>query len=97
MRGSEVSDPCPISAAGDMIATVSSVAIVTHGLIVLLVLSGPSTAALATSEMAKAKVAPAAPTMSSRREGAASVERSMWRVMAQASFAARSMARTMRG
>src|SRR5215472_13458423 len=34
ISGSEVSDPCPISAAGDMIATVSSVAIVTHGLIV---------------------------------------------------------------
>jgi hypothetical protein len=80
-----------------MIAAVSSVAIVTQGFIVLPVPSGPSTAALAASPMAKAKVAPAAPIMKSRRDGAASVVRSMWMVMAQASFAARSMARTMRG
>ena len=32
MSGRDVSDPCPISAAGDMIATVSSVEMVIHGL-----------------------------------------------------------------
>ena len=51
----------------------------------------------AASPIATAKVRPAAPTMKSRRDGAASDVRSMWMVMAQPSRAARSMARTMRG
>jgi hypothetical protein len=99
ISGSEVSEPCPISAAGDMIATTSSVAIVTHGLIFVPDTSDPTAAAAAApmSPRAMAKENPAAPTMNWRRDGAQSVERSKWIVMAQASFAARSMARTMRG
>src|SRR5262249_14338721 len=63
MSGSDVSDPCPISAAGDMIATVSSVEIVTHGLSA----TSPLRAASARRPDAIVKVKPAAPTMKVRR------------------------------
>jgi len=56
MSGSDVSDPCPISAAGDMIATVSSVEIVTHGLSA----TSPLRAASARRPDAIVKVKPAA-------------------------------------
>src|SRR5262252_10799969 len=65
IRGSEVSDPCPISAAGDMIATVSSVEIVTHG---LKATSLPAASAVPNGRRAAtANVNPAAPIMKPRR------------------------------
>ena len=85
-----MSEPWPISAAGDMMATVSSVEIVTQGL---------SATSLRAAEPARrpdvtVKVNPAAPIIRARR-----LTSVFWiaMVMAQASCAARWMARTMRG
>jgi hypothetical protein len=63
ISGSEVSDPCPISVAGDMIVIVPSGAMLTHGLSALPLRSLPSTAAAARrlTPTAMAKLSPAAP------------------------------------
>src|SRR2546430_16542999 len=64
MSGSEVSEPCPISAAGDMIDTVLSGEIVTHG---LRATSPVRAAASARRPDETGKVRPAPPTMKPRR------------------------------
>jgi hypothetical protein len=98
-----VVDPCPISVAGDMMEMVPSVAMLTHGLSDLPAISADGTAADASSSRgsARANVNPAAPIIIRRRERVwrsdmELFELSIVRVMAQASCAARSTARTIR-
>ena len=97
MSGSEVSDPCPISTAGDWMKMVPSVAMLTHGLKAGAFPADAASAAPAGSMVlvpahpasATPNVRPAAPTMNSRRVSSGSV-------MAQPSLTARSIARTIR-
>ena len=100
MRGKDVIDPWPISIAGDMIEIVPSVAMLTHGLSDFPSIAADVTAAPATEERAStmAKVNPAAPIITSRRDREpCEISGAMCVAMAQPSRAARSMARTMRG
>ena len=64
MSGSDVSEPWPISAAGDMMATVSSVEIVTQGLSAT---SPLRAAAPVRRPDVTVKVNPAAPIIRARR------------------------------
>src|SRR5262245_24082945 len=69
LSGSEVSEPCPISVAADMMVIVPSGVIDSHGLNALPARSLPTTAARAVlPESAIANVRPAAPTISWRRD-----------------------------
>src|SRR5262245_47652596 len=98
IKGSEVIDPCPISVAGDMMVIVPSVAMLTHGLSALPLRSAASAAPAARrlTPSATAKVRPAAPIMTWRRdrtwrgeERAFKVSIAICWVMDQASRAAR--------
>ena len=93
MRGKDVVEPWPISIAGDMIEIVPSGAMLTQGLSDFPSISAAGMAALAIGERASAtaKVNPAAPIITCRRD------RAICAPMAQPSRAARSMARTIRG
>ncbi len=96
--GSEVITPWPISAMGAAMVTLLSVPIVTQPPMVLAVSEAmtPSGRAVIRPLKENAKVSPAAPPMKSRREReVVSLASSV--VMAQASLAARWMARTIRG
>src|SRR5215510_12064035 len=81
MRGSEVIEPCPISVAADMIVMVPSGVIDTHGLKTLPARSATSVAARAALPASTAKVRPAAPTMTWRRDNISGREDRRWRVM----------------
>jgi hypothetical protein len=99
INGSEVIDPCPISVAADMMVIVPSGVIDTHGLSALPARSVASAAATAEPLFpnATAKDSPATPTITWRRDMETLALRTlMCFVMAQASRAARSTARTMR-
>ena len=96
ISGSEVIDPCPISVAADMMVMVPSGAMLTQGLSALPDLSVATMAAPARTLSATAKDRPAAPIMICRRESGAFRSCIRAWVMAQASRAARSTARTMR-
>ena len=98
IMGSEVITPWPISAMGAAMVTVLSVPIVTQPPMVLAASEAttPSGRAVMRPLKAKVKVSPAAPPRKSRRESAAA-SLGIKVVMAQASRAARWMARTMRG
>jgi hypothetical protein len=98
MSGNEVIDPCPISVAADMMVMVPSGAIETHGLSALPARSLARFAARAAlPESATAKVRPAAPTMTRRRDrGVFRLDNRTCLVMAQTSRTARSTARTIR-
>src|SRR5262245_51854907 len=81
IRGSEVMDPCPISVAADMMVIVPSGAIETHGLRAFPARSATSVAARAALPASTAKVRPAAPTMTWRRDSVLKREDRRWRVM----------------
>jgi hypothetical protein len=96
ISGSEVMDPCPISVAGDMMVIVPSSAMLTQGLSALPLRALAGAAALAgLPASAIVNVRPAAPVMTCRRDSRV-LALLMCFVMAQASRAARSTARTMR-
>src|ERR1700761_5539276 len=97
INGSEVNDPCPISVAGAMIDISPLGAMLTHGLNGVPATSGASVAARPdlSRPTATANVRPAIPVMRPRRENPVFGE-TIW-LIAQASLAARSMARRMRG
>src|SRR5262249_3021923 len=98
IKGSEVIDPCPISVAADMIVTLSSEAMLTQGESALPVRSLANVAARASGLLStKANDSPAAPIITCRRETEVFLDVvARFVVMAQASRAARSTARTMR-
>src|SRR5215469_12175837 len=83
ITGSAVKDPSPISTAGDMIAIVPSVEIVTQGLRILSLAVAPS-AARCGAPTAKPKVRPAAPTMKPRRFSAGRTRPSMSHLLRRA-------------
>src|SRR5437868_12802656 len=97
MRGKDVIDPWPISIAGDMIEIVPSGAMLTQGLKDFPLISAAGTAALAAGERASAtaKLNPAAPIITWRRDGrSCEISGAMCVCMAQPFRAARSIART---
>jgi hypothetical protein len=96
ITGIEVSEPCPISVAGDMMNTVPSVETVTHAFTTVCLGAAAANAAPAFmrsgTPATTPNVSPAAPTMNRRRP----CESGSSAGFIYASFAARSIARTMR-